>query len=204
MIRTKFNGNGRRNGNQKKLGRPSRYKEDMPQRAYKLCLLGLRDQDLAVAFGVGIGSIDVWKKEHPEFFEAIKRGRDEADAHVAESLYHRALGYSHPEEVIKVVGGQVVRLETMKHYPPDTGAACFWLKNRHRDRWRDVHRYEHTGKDGEPIQSRQVTLDLSTLTDEELEMAMRIGLVGSRDQKTITIGAEDVDEQSAAAGVHQD
>ena len=38
--------------------------------------------------------------EHPTFMNSIKSGREEADANVAASLYHRANGYSHKAEKI--------------------------------------------------------------------------------------------------------
>ena len=36
-----------------------------------------------------------------------------------------------------MVNGQIVITPTIKHYPPDTTAGIFWLKNRQRDKWRD-------------------------------------------------------------------
>jgi hypothetical protein len=36
-----------------------------------------------------------------------------------------------------------------KHIPPDTTAMIFWLKNRRRDQWRDVHKHE--ANPGNPI-----------------------------------------------------
>ncbi len=58
--------------------------------------------------------------------------------------------------------GKPVIVPTVKHYPPDTTACIFWLKNRQRDRWRDKQDHEHTGKDGGPIR-----MDLSGLDENE-------------------------------------
>ena len=56
------------------------------------------------------------------------RARDEADADVAVKLRDRALGYSHSSEKIFLNrDGEVVRVETIEHYPPDTKAAETWL-----------------------------------------------------------------------------
>ena len=42
---------------------------------------------------------------------------------------------------------------------------------------RDVSRHEHTGKDGGPIQQKQIpALDLSSLDDDELALAEKLGL----------------------------
>ncbi len=34
------------------VGRPTLYKEDYPKQAYRLCLLGATDEEIAEAFGV--------------------------------------------------------------------------------------------------------------------------------------------------------
>lgn len=132
-------------------GRPSTYKENYAELAGKVAKLGATDEDLADVFDVKVSTIDSWKKRHIEFKQALKDGKAIADAEVAQSLYHRATGYSHREEKILVVGGKVQRVMTTNHYPPDTTSMIFWLKNRRPDLWRDKHNHEHTGKDGERL-----------------------------------------------------
>jgi len=78
--------------------------------------------------------------------QVLKRGKDKADTNVIESLYRRAIGYSHPEDKIFNNNGKALIVPTTKHYAPDTTAAIFWLKNRRPEEWRD--RQEITGKDG--------------------------------------------------------
>jgi hypothetical protein len=118
-------------------GRPTRYKKDFAEQARKLCLLGATDSQLGDFFGVSEQTINTWKSKHPEFLESIKEGKEKADSQIAESLFNRALGYSHESEEIKVVNGAVVRVPIIKQYPPDTTAAIFWLKNRQKENWRD-------------------------------------------------------------------
>ena len=134
-------------------GRPSKYDPAFVEQARKLCLLGATNDDLARFFGVGGGTIDRWIESNEEFRGALKEGRDEADTRVAERLYSRALGYSHDAVKIFMPSGAdaPVYAPYTEHYPPDTTAAIFWLKNRRPDLWRDVQRQEHTGKDGGPI-----------------------------------------------------
>lgn len=135
----------------KTAGQPTRYKKEYCEQAYKLCLLlAATDAELADFFEVKEQTINNWKKAHPEFFESLTAGKEKADANVGQRLYERAMGYSHPEEKIFNNKGEILRAETTKHYPPDTAAAIFWLKNRQRDRWRDRH--EITGEDGSPLQ----------------------------------------------------
>jgi len=133
-------------------GRPTKYKEEYVDLAYKFCLLGADDKDLAKMFGVQESTINNWKKEHPEFMESIKRGKEIADATIAQKLYHRAKGYEHKDTQFATFQGQITdQVEYIKHYPPDTTAAIFWLKNRQPKKWRDRQEHEITGEDGGPL-----------------------------------------------------
>ena len=123
-------------------GRPTDYKEEYAEQARKLCLLGATDANLADFFGVVESTINNWKIANPEFLESLKAGKMLADAVVAESLYHRATGYSHQEEKVFNNGGEIVTYESVKHYAPDPTSAIFWLKNRQPDKWRE--KQEHT------------------------------------------------------------
>ena len=111
-------------------GRPTDYREEFSEQAYKLCLLKATDAQLADFFEVSEQTINTWKSKHSEFLESLKKGKQVADMEVAKSLYHRATGYSHPEDKIFNAGGEPLVVPTIKHYPPDTAAALIWLKNR--------------------------------------------------------------------------
>lgn len=127
-------------------GRPTKYKEEYNEQVFKLCLLGSTDKDLANFFSVDEATINRWKIEYPEFCESLKAGKEEADAKVANSLYNRALGYSHPEDKIFNNNGEELIVKTTKHYPPDATSAIFWLKNRQSAKWRDKTDVDHTGE----------------------------------------------------------
>lgn len=118
-------------------GRPTKYKQEYDDMAYKMALLGITDQQMADCFGVGLATFYRWQDAHITFRESVIRGKVPADSTVAASLYHRANGYSHPEIDIKVINGEIVKTEITKHYPPDTAAAFIWLKNRQPKHWRD-------------------------------------------------------------------
>jgi transposase-like protein len=159
------------------VGRPSKYQAAFAEQARKLCLLGATDKELADFFGVAESTLNLWKQDHKEFSESLKAGKDQADAEVAEKLFRRALGYSH--DAVKIVADAKSKEEHIvhftEHYPPDTTAAIFWLKNRQKAKWRDGQSVEHTGKDGGPIQSEN-KLDLSGLTTEQLRALASIPL----------------------------
>jgi hypothetical protein len=53
------------------------------------------------------------------------------------ALFQRAIGFSHEVEKVVQSGGKPVTVKYTEHYPPDTTALVFWLKNRQRGRWRD-------------------------------------------------------------------
>ncbi|WP_033470329.1 terminase [Bordetella bronchiseptica] len=119
------------------MARPSKYQPAFAEQAAKLCRLGATDKDLADFFAVTERTLNTWKKQHAEFLQALNAGKTLADAEVADRLYQRALGYTHAEDDIRVCDGVIVTTPTTKHYPPDTVACIFWLKNRRPDLWRD-------------------------------------------------------------------
>jgi len=131
-------------------GRPTDYRPEYDEQAFRLCLLGATDKMLADAFDVSEQTINAWKQAQPSFLESLTRGKVKADADVASSLYRRALGYSHDAVKIFNQNGAEMVVPYTEHYPPDTTAAIFWLKNRQSGKWRD--RQEHTGADGGPMQ----------------------------------------------------
>lgn len=124
------------------VGRPSKYKEEFNVQVEKLCKLGATDAEIADFFEVVESTVNLWKLDYPEFSESIRRGKIEADANVAASLYHRAIGYSHGDVDIRVVGKEIVQTNLIKYYPPDSVAGIFWLKNRRPKDWRDKQEIE--------------------------------------------------------------
>lgn len=125
-------------------GRPTDYKEEYNEQVYKLCLLGATDKKIADFFNVCEKTVNTWKEKHPKFLQSLKKGKDIADSVIAESLYGRAKGYTHKE--VKLASHEGVFSDEKivdKHYPPDTTACIFWLKNRQKEHWRDKHEVDH-------------------------------------------------------------
>lgn len=145
----------------KKAGRISEYEkaggdDKAPDMVRGLALRGAIEEEIAKAFGVSRRSITTWKQEHPKFLEALNEGRAVADSKVELSLFERATGYKHPEDKIFMHEGEPVVVPTVKHYPPDTAAMIFFLKNRKPKEWRDKQEIEHNH-------------NLSDMTDEQLK-----------------------------------
>jgi hypothetical protein len=132
-------------------GRPTKYKAEFCVQAAKLCALGATDAQIADFFEVDEATINRWKQEHPRFCESLKNAKSEHDEKVERSLYERAMGYSHKSEKIFCQEGEVIRAETVEHYPPDPTSMIFWLKNRQPKKWRDKQEHELSGKDGAPV-----------------------------------------------------
>ena|SRR6266581_3141549 len=128
-------------------GAPTLYRPELAELSRRLALLGATDQEMADALGIDQVTLDRWKTRHKEFGIATQHGKIKADAEIAESLYNRALGYTH--EAMKIfmpVGAETpVYVPYVQHYPPDTTAAVMWLRNRQPDKWRNRHEVNVTG-----------------------------------------------------------
>jgi len=136
----------------KKVGRPSvPYHKNFCEMVQRACMLGATNEELAKKLNVSLSTIDRWINTKTDFRSAIKKGRCGADQDVAVSLYHRAVGYSHPDVHISSYMGEITITNIIKHYPPDTGAACMWLKNRRPDLWRDKPENDSEISEPQPI-----------------------------------------------------
>lgn len=126
-----------------KGGRPSPFDNIDMKQVEKLAVQGWTDVQMADFFGVTEQTWTNWKNSKPKFFGSLKNWKVAADARVERTLYERATGYSHPEDKVFNDNGTALIVPTIKHYPPDTTAAIFWLKNRQPKEWRD--KKEFTG-----------------------------------------------------------
>jgi hypothetical protein len=179
-----WNGNGKHPG-----GRPPVYNpEKHPKAAYKLVSrYGFTDDQLCELFGVTNGLITQWKEAHPEFLKALNEGWQAfANEEVVKALALRAKGYECQDEKIfcNTLTGEVTRVRTVKRYPPDPASMFFWLVNYSRRMgttdWMHMQRFEHTGKDGKPIQTEdKVTQEILRKLLEKAEPEVLNGLRSS-------------------------
>lgn len=121
-------------------GRPTKYSPQKVELALDMAKRGKTDVEIANIIGVSPRTLDYWKGRYSDFLQSLKDCKDQADELVRLSLYRRATGYYHEEEKLfyNAKDDYVRRETTIKHYPPDTAAAIFWLKNRQPKEWRDT------------------------------------------------------------------
>jgi transposase-like protein len=155
----------------KKRGRKSLYDPEIhPKKAADLALMGKTNDEIADIFGVTKETLNQWRKEYPEFSDAIKYNKNQADSKVVKSLYQRANGYEYQEKrVIQNPDGTTRKEVTVKQVPPDVTAQIFWLKNRQPAQWRDKQHIEHAGS---------VAVSGPEMTDDEVIKRARSILSG--------------------------
>lgn len=129
-------------------GRDSKYQDDFADQAFKLCLLGATDSELADFFSVTETTINNWKKQYPAFFESMKAGKVRADAEVAHSLYRRATGEHVIVEKLVKKDNDYEKVELKMFVPGEVQAQRLWLLNRSKANWRDKQEVEHSGHIG--------------------------------------------------------
>ena len=136
----KPNPNKGKKANAEELKIPPRtiYEPWIATQAQKLSFLGATDLEISDFFGITLDTFARWRSEFPDFTEAVKVGKEEADARVEKSFYNRCVGYTYPAEKIMVVAGKVERVPYREHVPPEPSACLNWLKNRNRAKWSDL------------------------------------------------------------------
>jgi len=130
----------------KRRGPPTKYNDDYPRMAKIACEEGgLTDIGIAKLFNVCKATITIWKREYPEFKEAVRAGKEFFDTqYVEKALLKRAIGYSYSEVVQEADddGNLVITRKLRKHLAGDVKAQVFWLRNRSRKRWPDTQKFD--------------------------------------------------------------
>jgi hypothetical protein len=125
----------------RKKGRPSDYELKVKPKLFLVenwAKSGNTAEEIAEKLDIAKSTLYVYMSKHPDFSDAIKKGKEEIDFKVENALCKRALGYDYFEEVWENREGKMICVKRIKkHMPPDTTAQIFWLKNRKRDIWKD-------------------------------------------------------------------
>lgn len=112
--------------------------------------MGLSDSQIAFNLGISKDTFYRYKKEHSDFSDTLKRGKNVANFKVENSLYKKATGYIiHETGAVKVketyyddqgrkcTKEDVKLVDYEKEVPADVAAIKFWLINRSPERWKD-------------------------------------------------------------------
>ena len=132
-----------------KAGRKTKYDpETTPAKAEELAKDLLTDAQIYAKLGITHETFNQWQKAHPEFLEALKRGKQEANRDLVEVMKKSAKGYFVEEEETVVYldhdkqPKSYSKVVKKRYIPPSTTTQIFLAKNRMPEDFRDVHRQE--------------------------------------------------------------
>ncbi|QRN86024.1 hypothetical protein JR334_01970 [Clostridia bacterium] len=102
---------------------------------------GLDEKQIATNLGISKSTLELYKKEHSDFSDSLKRGREPFLAEIENALAKRARGFKYEESktYIKEDKDGVTRYteKTEKYQPPDVAACNIILKNKDKKNWCD-------------------------------------------------------------------
>ncbi len=131
------------------MGRKSKYDpETIPAKAEELAKELLTDAQIGAKLGITHETFYQWQKRYPEFSEALKRGKAEANRDLVEVMKKSAKGYYVEEEETVVYldsdkqPKSYSKVVKKRYIPPSTTTQIFLAKNRMPEDFRDVHRQE--------------------------------------------------------------
>jgi hypothetical protein len=105
-----------------------------------MCQRGAILSEVAEAFNVSTRTLFNWLNLHPELHDAVQVGVDTFNSRVERALAERAIGFWIVlEEAQYDADDNEIRPARRQYFPPDVTAGIFFLKNRLRERWRDVY-----------------------------------------------------------------
>ncbi len=108
-----------------KRGQPTKYHDDRVAGILQSLRQGNTLRVAALTNGISYQTLNEWRKEYPDFSEAVEKAEGEAEAlHVVNIRTHSADNWQ---------------------------ASAWWLERRRHGDWRKVEEQRLTGEDGGPI-----------------------------------------------------
>lgn len=96
----------------------------------------MTEKQIAKKLGVAYSSWCLYKNDHVELSETIKRGRQSLVVDLKSTLIERAKGFQYTEKKVIKEGGEVIREEIYtKSSLPDVAALNLLLKNYDKENW---------------------------------------------------------------------
>ncbi|HID1396419.1 TPA: helix-turn-helix domain-containing protein [Staphylococcus aureus] len=117
---------------------------------------GLTDEQIARNLGISKHTLIKWKKNIPDFLDAIKKGKEVSDYELENALHKRAVGYYYEEETV-TNKGEVVKIKKYEHANPTS--LIFALKNRLPHKYRDKVEQE--------ITNRNIEINIGDYVDDD-------------------------------------
>lgn len=97
---------------------------------------GLTPQAIAHRMGIGLRTLERWRRRYPALDQALTSTREVVDSQVEDALLQRALGYETVERKVEISAkGERKEVSTVKQVGPDVSAISLWLKKRKPDQW---------------------------------------------------------------------
>lgn len=101
---------------------------------------GCTKKEIATNLGISKTTFETYEKKYSWLSGLIKNAQIAAIEEVENSLFKAATGYYYKEQQATKVKvdkdkEELKIIEIQKFKPPDTGAMCFYLKNRAKERW---------------------------------------------------------------------
>lgn len=147
-----------------------------------LCQLGATNLEMANFLGISEKTLSNWKNKHKDFAQAVKDGKLNSDAKVANSMYRRACGFTWiKQQAIKLKrveyeNGKKVKeweeielVEQIERVPPDSIACFFWLKNRRGQAWREKQEINVDTPELEEFKEAMKKIKANYKTNNEVE-----------------------------------
>ena len=117
------------------MARPTKYTPDMCDRLIAFGKEGMGRAEMAAELEIDRATLSAWMDEKPEFSRAVKAALDHSQA------WWEKNG----------------RIATFSDVPFNATSFIFNMKNRFKEDWSDRTQTEHTGKDGGPIETSDVS-----------------------------------------------
>jgi len=124
-------------------GRPSKYQEKLHCQIARLGVRAcLTEKEIAGEIGVSESTLSLWKLEHPEFSEVLKKARLPLIEEVERAHFRSALGFRYKarKPMTKFVGDGIQEIEIIEYQeyvPPNITAQIHILKKRKSDIYGD-------------------------------------------------------------------
>lgn len=143
----------------------SKWKDVYLLQATQLTKLGLTDTQICKVWDISVETLNVWKNKHEGLYDALQKGKMQANGEVAEALFKAAIGYEYEEDAITSYQGEVTVTRVKKYKGPNPWACARILEIKDRPNWSVIQKSEsiHTN-------INIAKFDVSSLTPEQLEL----------------------------------